>query len=61
MTNLTKNQWKTYKRIIAFVRYISLSLSRHGVKVGPGPQDPGPQDPGTRDPGPPQSSKLWSS
>ena len=47
MTNLPKNQWKTYKRIIAFVRYISLNLSRHGVKVGPGPQDPGPQDPGT--------------
>ena len=22
---------------------------RHGVKVGPGPQDPGPQHPGTRD------------
>ena len=25
-------------------------LTRHGVKVGPGPRDSEPRDPGTRDP-----------
>ena len=31
-------------------------LNRHGVKVGPRPQDPEPRDTGTRDP--PQSLKV---
>ena len=43
--------------ILAVHEYISTDRNlRHGVKVGPGPQDPGPRDPGTRDP--PQSLKM---
>ena len=39
--------------------YISFLLQgRHGVKVGPGPQDLGPRDPGHGTWDPPQSLKV---
>ena len=43
--------WSTTDRIFSHFRPL-FALLRHGVKVGPGPQDLEPQAPATRNPGP---------